>query len=86
MLYTIRWRILRATKWYIIYKEIRSLSYLHSKHNYAGSGSNVVSGPVDPQLGLCLPNTDMLLRDFLDQRTRICTPFASKPHWLDGNQ
>ncbi len=86
LLYTIRQRSLRATKWYIIYKEIRSLSYLYGNHNYAESGFNVVNGLVDPQLGPYLPITDMLLRGFLVRRTRICIPFASKSHWLNSNQ
>ena len=64
---------------------MRSLSYLYGKHNYAGDGSNVVNGLIDPKLGLYLPITDMLLRGFLGRRRRICTPFASKPHWLNSN-
>ncbi len=80
LLYTIQQRILRAAKWYIIYKEISSLSYLNGKYNYAESGSNVVDGLVDPQLGLYLLITDMLLRGFLGRRTRICTLFALKSH------
>ena len=56
------------------------LSYLYGKHNHAGSSSNVVNGLVDPQSGLYPPITDMLLRGFLDRRSPICTPFASKPH------
>ena len=55
---------------------MRSLSYLYGKHNYAGDGSSVVNGLIDPKLGLYLPITDMLLRGFLDWRTRICTPVA----------
>ena len=86
LLYTIRQRILRAIKWYIIYKEIRRLSYLYGKHNYARSGSDVVNGLIDPELELYLRITDMLLQGFLLQRTRICTPFALKPHWLSSNQ
>jgi hypothetical protein len=47
---------------------------------------NVVNGLIDPELELYLQITDMLLRDFLLQRTRIRTPFPSKPHWLSSSQ
>ena len=63
-----------------------SLSYLYDERNYAGDGSNVVNGLIDPKLGLYRPITDILLRGFLDRRTRICTLFASKSHWLSSNQ
>ena len=63
-----------------------SPSHLYGKHNYAGDGSNVVNGLIDPKLELYRPITDMLLRGFLDQRTRICTPFAYKLYWLNSNQ
>src|SRR5579871_4369955 len=62
-----------------IYKEMRRLSHLYGKHNYARSGSNVVNGLIEPQLELYLRITDMLLQGFLLRRPRICTPFASKP-------
>jgi len=75
-LYTIRYRILGTTKWCIIYKQIRSLSYLYGKHKYAEDGSNVVNGLIGPKWGLYLPITDILLRGFLARRTQICTPFA----------
>lgn len=50
LLYTILQRILRATKWYIIYKEIRRLSHQYSKHNYTRRSSNVVYSLIDPEL------------------------------------
>ena len=54
--------------------------------NYAGSGPNVATDLVDPQLGHHLQITDMLFRGFLGRRARICTWFVSKPNRLNSNQ